>query len=67
MLGGHLAAEEYSPEMGAYQITKIKASDMESFPAFFRKKENLSALEQLYRSGCFREEALSQIEQFLII
>ena len=67
MLGGHLAAEEYSPEMGTYQITKIKQSDIESFPALFKKKENLSALQHLYSSGCFREEALSQIEHFLII
>ena len=67
MSGGHLAAEEYSLEMGTYQVTKIKASDMESFLALFKKKQNLSALEHLYRSGCFREEALSQIEHFLII
>ena len=67
MSGGHLAAEEFSPEMGAYQITKIKQNDMESFPALFKKTENLSALEHLYSSDCFREEALSHIEHFLII
>ena len=47
MLGGHLAAKEYSPEMGAYQITKIKQSDMKSFPAMFKKTENFSALVQV--------------------
>ena len=57
MLDGHLAAEEYSPEVGAYQITT----------ALFKKNENLNALEYFYRSGCFREEVLSQTDHFLII
>ena len=39
ILGGQLAAEEHSPEMGGYQITKIKASDLESFLHCLRKRK----------------------------
>ena len=59
-LGG--ASEDYQPENGAFQITKLSLQDFEAVVVTKRDSEVVKHLRQI---GCFREEALDLVNDYV--
>ena len=62
-LGGILGANQfYCPEQGVNQITELETKDL---TLHVKNKSRLLILKQLFRCGCFREEAYYTVEAFI--
>ena len=62
-LGGIPGANQfYCQEQGVNQITELETKDL---TLHVKNKSRLLILKQLFRCGCFREEAYNTVEAFI--
>ena len=62
-LGGILGANQfYCLEQGVNQITELETKDL---TLHIKNKSRLLILKELFRCGCFREEAYNTVEAFI--
>ena len=63
-LGGKLRCDEYDPEMGVYQIREL---DYLHLTQEYKIKNMFLALKNLSDHNCFREDALINVDRFIVV